>query len=170
MPGCSIISRPPAPDCPGDFGCYGRSTFHPRCNRHLHCSSKSLFRTATQSMVTHHPLTKDEPMDDATQDPSSSAASVNSTTSLETSLGSTLVHSAGTVTVSAREHSRTTIARPRWDSTPTRRAEGMGSTSAGNSRPKTETEDGRDVDMDYDRTDASPERTGNTPQTSSHTR
>jgi len=123
----------------------------------------------TQSMVTHHPLAKDEPMAGATQDPPSSAASVNSTTSLETSLESTLVRSAGTFTVSAREHSRTAIARPCWDSTPTRGAEGTGSTSAGNSRPETGTEDGGDVKMDYDWADTSPERTGNPPRTS-HTR
>jgi len=115
-------------------------------------------------------------MTDATQDPPSSAASVDSTTSAETSFGSTPVRSitpVGTVTVSARERSGTIIARTHWDSTlapPTRRAEASGSTSTDNSRPETETEDDGDVDMDRDRADTSPERVGNPPQTSPHTR
>jgi hypothetical protein len=115
-------------------------------------------------------------MTDATQDPPSSAASADSTTSAETSFGSTPVRSitpVGTVTVSARERSGTIIARPRWDPTlapPTRRAEASGSTSTDNSRPETETEDDGDVDMDRDRADTSPERAGNPPQTSPHTR
>jgi len=115
-------------------------------------------------------------MTDATQDPPSSAASVDSTTSAETSFGSTPVRSitpVGTVTVSARERSGTIIARTHWDSTlapPTRRAEASGSTSTDNSRPETETEDDGDVDMDRDRADTSPERAGNIPQTSPHTR
>ena len=115
-------------------------------------------------------------MTDVTQDPPSSTASVDSTTSSETSFGNTPVRSitpAGTVTVSVRERSGTIIARPHWDSTlapPTRRAEASGSTSTDNSRPETETEDDGDVDMDRDRADTSPERVGNLPQTSSHTR
>lgn len=114
-------------------------------------------------------------MTDHSQDPPSSAASVDSTTSAETSFGGTPVRSvtpAGTVTVSVRERSGTIIARPHWDSTlapPTRRTHASGSTSTDNSRPETETEDDGDVDMDRDRADTSPERTEN-PQTSPHTR
>ena len=114
-------------------------------------------------------------MTDATPSPPSSAASVDSTTSAETSFGSTPVRSitpVGTVAVSARECSGTIIARPHWDSTlapPTRKAEASGSTSTDNSRPETETEDDGDVDMDRNRADTSPERAGNPPQTS-HTR
>lgn len=114
-------------------------------------------------------------MTDATHDPPSSATSIGSTTSAETSFGGTPVRSVtpvGTVTVSVRERSGTIIARPHWDSTlapPARRAGASGSTSTDNSRPETETEDDGDVDMDRDRADTSPERTGN-PQTSPHTR
>jgi len=66
------------------------------------------------------PLTKDQPMTDATRSPPSSAASVSSTTPPETSFGSTPVHSITpirTVIAPARERSGTIIARPRWDST-----------------------------------------------------
>ena len=114
-------------------------------------------------------------MTDHSQDPPSSAASVDSTTSAETSFGGTPIRSvtpAGTVTVSVRERSGTIVARPHWDSTlapPTRRTHASGSTSTDNSRPETETEDDGDVDMDRDRADTSPERTENT-QNSPHTR
>ena len=157
-----------------DFGRYDRST--PSVIDTYVAQVSPHFTQSPQQMITHHPLTKDEPMTDVTQDPPSSAASVDSTTSAETSFGSTPVRSitpVGTVTVSVRERSGTIIARPRWDSTlapPTRRAEASGSTSTDNSRPETETEDDGDVDMDRDRADTSPERTGNPPQTSPHTR
>ena len=157
-----------------DFGRYDRSTQAVIDPYVVPVSPYSTQSPNGSLLIT--PLTKDEPMTDVTQDPPSSAASVDSTTSSETSFGNTPVRSitpAGTVTVSVRERSGTIIARPHWDSTlapPTRRAEASGSTSTDNSRPETETEDDGDVDMDRDRADTSPERAGNPPQTSPHTR
>ena len=69
---CQIIDN--------DFGRYGCPT---PAVIDIYVAQVSLHFTVTQSMITHHPLTKDEPMANATQDPPLSAASVDSTASPE---------------------------------------------------------------------------------------